>query len=86
MAGLEAIGVDDIKFFAVAGLLLGMQNFVIFIFLLGIFGIIFGLIWKKIMQDLTFPFAPALCLACFLSFVLDEKFNLSKMLNIILLQ
>jgi prepilin signal peptidase PulO-like enzyme (type II secretory pathway) len=60
IAKKEALGIDDIKFFAVAGLLLGLKQFPIFMLLSGAAGIVFGLVWKKITADEIFPFAPAL--------------------------
>jgi leader peptidase (prepilin peptidase)/N-methyltransferase len=59
----QGIGIDDIKFFAPAGLLLGFDNALIFMTLSGIFGMIFGPLWMKFKKDDTFPFAPALCAA-----------------------
>jgi len=71
---VEAIGSDDIKFFFVAGFMLGLTNFLPFIFITGIIGIIFGSIWTKIKKDDTFPFAPALCIAAIVCLVFDKKF------------
>ena len=56
----HGIGIDDIKFFAVTGLFLGIKQFPVFMILSGIFGIVFGIFWKKITKEQTFPFAPAL--------------------------
>ncbi len=74
-AGLEAIGIDDIKFLFIAGLILGTSNFLAFILLSGVFGLLFGAIWTKIKKEQTFPFAPALCLAAFLCLLFDKKIN-----------
>ena len=60
IAKKRAIGIDDIKFFIVAGFLLGLHQFPIFMIFSGGLGIIFGLIWQRIKNDETFPFAPAL--------------------------
>jgi prepilin signal peptidase PulO-like enzyme (type II secretory pathway) len=56
----QGIGEDDLKFFLVAGLMLGYDNLMIFMIINGLFGVIFGLFWTKILKDDTFPFAPAL--------------------------
>lgn len=56
----QGIGGDDLKFFAVAGLALGLDKFIIFMILNGLIGSIFGILWTKIFRDRTFPFAPAL--------------------------
>ena len=63
IAKKHAIGVDDIKFLTVAGFLLGLHQFPIFMIFSGGLGVIFGLIWQKITKDETFPFAPALVIS-----------------------
>ncbi len=72
---LEAIGVDDIKFLFVAGLMIGLKSFLAFTMLSGIFGILFGVVWQKVKKDETFPFAPALCLALFLCLLFGKKID-----------
>ncbi|MCE3255374.1 MAG: type leader peptidase family protein [Rickettsiaceae bacterium] len=56
----QGIGEDDIKFFAFAGLMLGIDQIIIFMILSGIIGALFGIVWMRIKKDETFPFAPAL--------------------------
>lgn len=56
----DALGGGDIKFITIAGLILGIYNLTIFLFLTGLIGVIFGLIWKKVRKNEYFPFAPAL--------------------------
>lgn len=65
----QGIGVDDLKFFAVAGLMIGIDQMMIFMILSGILGTVFGLFWIRLKKDSTFPFAPAL-VAAFLICVL----------------
>lgn len=72
---IEAIGVDDIKFFFVAGFLLGLPNFLTFILFTGIFGVVFGTAWKAATRDEIFPFAPAMCLSTFLCLLYGDKLN-----------
>jgi len=64
----DALGGGDVKFITIAGLILGLYNITIFLFLAGLFGIIFGLVWKKIKKNEYFPFAPALIVS-FLSLI-----------------
>ncbi len=80
-ADIEAIGVDDIKFFFIAGLLLGMNGFLLFMLLNGLLGAIFGVIWQKVKRDKTFPFAPALCVALYVCMLFGEKMNPVEMLG-----
>ncbi len=83
-ANAEAIGVDDIKFLAAAGLMLGVSKFLVFILLVGIIGIIFGVIWQKVEKDTTFPFAPALCLSAMINLLIDKNFDITKLIGKIL--
>lgn len=85
LSHVEAIGIDDIKFFAVAGLMLGMSNFLSFILIIGILGIIFGVIWEKVKKDNTFPFGPALCASVLINLIIDKKFDIVNFVGSILL-
>lgn len=75
-AGIEALGVDDVKFFFIAGLLLGTKGFLLFMLLNGLLGAIFGTIWQKIKREATFPFAPAICASLFISMLYGKKINI----------
>lgn len=76
----EAIGEDDMKFFFIAGLMIGMQNIVMFFMMSGILGILFGSAWKKIKNDITFPFAPAICTSAFICMVY-KNIDFSKLIG-----
>ena len=65
-AGQNGLGIDDLKFFTVCGFLLESKLIFLFFLLSGLFGVIFGILWQKLKDDETFPFAPAMCLACYL--------------------
>lgn len=73
---IEAIGIDDIKFFFIAGLMFGENGFLFFMFLNGLLGAISGVIWQSIKREPTFPFAPAICLAFFISMLYGNDVNL----------
>ncbi len=75
VSNISAIGVDDIKILFTIGFILGLEKFLPFIFLTGIFGIIFGVLWTKIKRDETFPFAPTLCLSMFFCLMLERDFS-----------
>jgi leader peptidase (prepilin peptidase)/N-methyltransferase len=81
LAKTDALGIDDVKFFFVAGLLLGEKNFLIFTLFSGIFGIIFGAIWQKLKNDDTFPFAPAICTSCFVAMIFGKKLDAATLLG-----
>jgi len=72
---IEAVGVDDIKFFFIAGLMLGMNNFLFFMLASGIFGSLFGASWQAIKKDKIFPFAPAICLSFYICMLFGNKIN-----------
>ncbi len=72
---IEAIGIDDIKFFFLAGLLLGMHNFLFFMLLIGILGAFFGIAWEKLKHDKTFPFGPPICLALYICMLFGDHIN-----------
>ena len=72
---VEAIGIDDLKFFFIAGLMLGIDNFLNFMFLSGVLGLVFGVIWQKITKEKTFPFAPALCASAYVWLLFNKTIN-----------
>lgn len=61
----EALGLGDVKFFAVAGIWCGLGGLAGFMLLSGIFGILFALGWKARGRAAEFPFAPALAAGLF---------------------
>ncbi len=77
----EAIGIDDIKLFFIAGLLLGINNFLLFMMINGVIGTIFGAIWQKIKNDGTFPFAPSIAIAFYIAMLSGDKINLVETLG-----
>lgn len=76
--GIEAIGIDDLKFFFIAGILLGLNNFIAFMMITGIIGAIFGLAWQKIKKDETFPFAPAMCMSTLICLLFGDLIKISQ--------
>lgn len=78
---MEAIGIDDIKFFFISGLLLGSKGFLLFMLFSGVFGVIFGMIWQKVKKEATFPFAPSICAAMFVVMMFGKDVNLTKLMG-----
>lgn len=74
MRNRDAVGMGDVKFLAVAGLWLGVWALPFFLILSGVFGVAFGLVWRRIGkstgQGEAFPFGPALIAAFFACLVL----------------
>ena len=66
----EALGMGDVKFFAVAGLWLGGWSLPAFMMLSGICGVLLGLGWKFVVKTPRFPFGPALIFALFVLLLL----------------
>ncbi len=63
LVGRSALGFGDVKFFAVAGLGLGLQMLPVFMILAGTLGILIALAWRLMKSDSLFPFGPALIVA-----------------------
>ena len=59
----QALGMGDVKFFAVSGLWIGLSQLPSFCILAGILGLILGMAWKIIKKEAVFPFGPALIAA-----------------------
>jgi len=69
----KALGMGDVKFFAVAGLWLGLSSLGVFCILSGILGVLLGLAWKHIHKEPAFPFGPALILSFFTLLLLNSS-------------
>jgi prepilin signal peptidase PulO-like enzyme (type II secretory pathway) len=67
----EALGLGDVKFFAIAGLWLGGQWLPAFMVFSGISGLICGLAWRLKRPDQRFPFGPALIFAFYTCLLLQ---------------
>lgn len=65
----DALGFGDVKFFAMAGIWLGVGNLALFCLLAGLLGIVFSLFWKTKKGEGVFPFGPALMTAMYLILV-----------------
>lgn len=59
----EALGFGDVKFFAVAGLWLGLSPFALFCMFSGLVGVAIGIIWNLAGRGRVYPFGPALILS-----------------------
>lgn len=60
LKGREALGLGDVKFFAVAGLWAGVYGLADFMMISGLAGILFAAGWRWRGGDAEFPFGPAL--------------------------
>ena len=67
----DCLGMGDIKFFCMVGILLHRPAYIIFFFLLsGIAGIISAFIYRR--EDKSFPFAPALVFALIINIFIQQ--------------
>lgn len=69
----EALGLGDVKLFAVCGLWLGLSNLTLFLIFCGVLGVVFGGIWQYLSGKKIFPFGPAI-IASFLLLLLGQGF------------
>lgn len=72
----EALGLGDVKFFAMAGIWTGLGGLAGFLLLSGFFGILVALAWRARGGGAEFPFGPALALGLF-SVVILARFGLT---------
>lgn len=70
VTGREGLGRGDVKFLAVAGLLLQPEQWAAFPLLAGIAGVATGLMWRASGRGKEFPFGPALIGALFVCLLL----------------
>lgn len=68
----DGLGLGDVKFLASAGLWLGAEALVPFLFLSGVLGIGTALLWRLLDRGKIFPFGPALAVALFLCVALPD--------------
>lgn len=68
----EGLGMGDVKFLAVAGLWLGFQGMVPFLFHAGLFGVLTALAWRMANRGKLFPFGPALACSLFVCVVVPQ--------------
>jgi prepilin signal peptidase PulO-like enzyme (type II secretory pathway) len=73
--GRDGLGYGDVKYFAVAGAWLGPLGLVVFLFMIGVFGVLTGLVWRALGKGPEFPFAPALAAALLLCVLWPELAN-----------
>lgn len=64
--GVHGLGFGDVKLMAVAGVWLGFEPVVPFLFYGGILGIISAIIWRVLSRGRHFPFGPALAFSLLL--------------------
>jgi leader peptidase (prepilin peptidase)/N-methyltransferase len=70
----EAMGFGDVKFFAAAGLWLGLSQLGTFCILSGFLGVALALAWKAMKKGDIFPFGPALIMSLYLLLILPSSF------------
>lgn len=67
----EALGMGDVKLYAVCMLWFAPASSFLFLFLSSLFGIALALAYHAIMKETSFPFAPAIALAFFVTLMTD---------------
>ncbi len=72
----DTLGFGDVKFFAVAGVWLGVTALPGFLILSGGFGVLLGMFWKILLKQERFPFGPALIAALFMGVLFGRQIQL----------
>lgn len=67
----EALGFGDVKFFAMAGLWLGLPYLPFFLILSGVLGVVLGIFYRIFVKKRLYPFGPALILALYTCLLLQ---------------
>ena len=67
----EALGMGDVKLYAVCMLWFEPASDFLFLFLSSLFGLVLALAYRAIMKEANFPFAPAIALAFFATLMAD---------------
>lgn len=68
----EALGLGDVKFFAVIGIFLPFSAITAFLLISGVLGIISSLFWRRLTGNEIFPFGPALAVSLWLCLIFPE--------------
>ena len=76
LRGRDALGLGDVKYFAVAGLWLGPFGLPAFMVVTGVAGIAFAWLWRRLGGGREFPFGPALALGLFICLLFPELVRL----------
>ncbi|WP_185961468.1 A24 family peptidase [Telmatospirillum sp. J64-1] len=79
VTGRDGLGLGDVKFLGVAGLLLLPWQWGIFPLLAGLFGIATGLAWRALGRGAEFPFGPALIAALALCLLWPEAVSWARL-------
>jgi prepilin signal peptidase PulO-like enzyme (type II secretory pathway) len=74
----DGLGYGDVKYFAVAGAWLGPLGLVVFLFMIGVFGVMTGLLWRALGRGPEFPFAPALAASLLLCVLWPDLANILR--------
>ena len=64
----DGLGLADINLAFIITIFIGIENFVYFMFLSGLLGLAFGLIWQRLFKQNLFPFFPSLSIAFLISY------------------
>jgi|GEM_PF-6635913 len=77
----SALGMGDMKFFAVSAIYLPVENIANFFFLSGILGVIMAIFWRMLAFGRIFPFGPALAVALFFCLLFPEIEFVNTIIN-----
>lgn len=69
----DGIGMGDIRFCIIVGMLLSLNQWPAFLFISGILGIATSILWRALKKGETFPFGPSIMISLFTCLLFKEK-------------
>lgn len=69
----DGIGMGDIRFCIIVGILLSLNQWPAFLFISGVLGIATSILWKALKKGKTFPFGPSIMISLFICLLFKEK-------------
>jgi leader peptidase (prepilin peptidase)/N-methyltransferase len=72
----DVLGFGDVKFLAVAGIWIGLDNVLPYIFAIGLIGTVMGIAWKIITKHPIYPFGPSLAVTLWLFIIYPNITNI----------
>lgn len=80
----DGLGFADITLFYVVTIFIGFENFLVFLSIAGMLGVIFGVVWTRVTKSEMFPFAPALIVSFTICLLIMKNYSPTNILNLLI--